>query len=66
MNILMKDNRERIILKSFYYLGSVGGGVNCGNHRASSCKDCPRGQGPTHCSGDCKWNWDSFSCEGIR
>ena len=27
--------------------------VNCGNHRATTCADCP--QDGTKCNTDCKW-----------
>jgi len=29
--------------------------VSCGNHRASSCAECPRGNGAVWCNGECKW-----------
>ena len=28
----------------------------CGGHEASSCQDCPQGNGASWCNGDCKWN----------
>lgn len=30
-------------------------GVTCGNHRASSCGDCPQGNGAPWCNVDCVW-----------
>ena len=29
--------------------------VSCGNHNATSCSECPQGNGPLWCNGDCKW-----------
>ena len=29
--------------------------VSCGNHRARTCGDCPRGNGASWCNGDCHW-----------
>ena len=29
--------------------------VSCGNHRASSCADCPQGHGSSWCNGECNW-----------
>ena len=29
--------------------------VSCGNHRASSCADCPQGHGSSWCNGECAW-----------
>ena len=29
--------------------------VNCGNHKATSCPDCPQGNGAVWCNGDCQW-----------
>jgi hypothetical protein len=30
-------------------------GVACGNHEATSCDQCPRGNGASWCNGDCDW-----------
>ena len=30
--------------------------VSCGNHRASSCAECPQGKGSGWCNGDCDWS----------
>jgi len=40
--------------------GVTGPQVNCGNHVANSCAECPQGHGADWCNGDCKWN--SGSC----
>ena len=29
--------------------------VNCGNHVATSCDQCPHGNGASWCNGDCEW-----------
>ena len=43
--------------------------VNCGNHKATSCTDCPEGNGAVWCNGDCQWvngqcqsKWGSLEC----
>ena len=36
--------------------------VSCGNHDASSCQECPQGNGASWCNGDCKWNWNNNQC----
>ena len=33
----------------------ISGKVNCGNHNALSCSECPQGYGPSWCNGDCEW-----------
>ena len=30
--------------------------VSCGNHMASSCADCPQGNGAAWCNGECSWS----------
>ena len=30
--------------------------VSCGNHRASSCAECPQGNGAVWCNGECEWS----------
>ncbi len=30
--------------------------VSCGNHEASSCADCPQGNGAVWCNGECTWS----------
>ena len=32
------------------------GSVNCGNHYATSCYDCPQGNGRNWCNGECFWS----------
>merc|ERR1712193_25117 len=39
--------------------------VNCGGHKAASCKDCPQGNGAAWCNGDCTWKSTLFSGECI-
>jgi len=29
--------------------------VSCGNHKATSCDECPQGHGRSWCNGDCLW-----------
>ena len=29
--------------------------VSCGNHYATTCADCPQGNGASLCNGDCTW-----------
>ena len=29
--------------------------VNCGNHEANSCAECPQGNGAAWCNGECEW-----------
>ena len=31
------------------------GNVSCGNHGATTCADCPQGNGASWCHGDCRW-----------
>eukprot|EP00397_Hematodinium_sp_SG-2012_P035050 GEMP01037656.1.p1 GENE.GEMP01037656.1~~GEMP01037656.1.p1 ORF type:complete len:402 (+),score=79.21 GEMP01037656.1:44-1249(+) len=35
--------------------------VNCGDHVAEICADCPRGRGADKCGGDCEWTNDTCS-----
>ena len=30
--------------------------MSCGGHYASSCQDCPQGNGASWCNGDCNWS----------
>mmetsp|Transcript_2652 Transcript_2652/g.5665 ORF Transcript_2652/g.5665 Transcript_2652/m.5665 type:complete len:456 (+) Transcript_2652:2-1369(+) len=36
--------------------------VNCGGHRAASCKDCPQGKGASRCNGECAWREKDQTC----
>lgn len=36
--------------------------VNCGQHRAKTCKRCPKGHGQTWCNGDCVWCDSTQQC----
>ena len=38
--------------------GAVGNNptVNCGNHDAPTCAECPQGHGAVWCNGDCSWS----------
>merc|ERR1711862_348143 len=29
--------------------------VDCGDHTANTCSECPQGQGETWCNGECQW-----------
>ena len=37
---------------------SVKDTVSCGNHEASSCAECPQGNGAVWCNGECEWSED--------
>ena len=44
-------------------LGDV---VSCGGHFASSCSECPEGNGASWCKGDCNWkNGECISKYGV-
>jgi len=34
--------------------------VDCGGHYAEACSDCPQGNGPVWCNGDCAWDTGSI------
>ena len=36
--------------------------VICGGHSASTCADCPQGNGASWCNGACKWESTSSTC----
>ena len=38
--------------------------VKCGNHRATTCADCPMGNGKAWCNGDCYWVNGQCQSEG--
>ena len=51
------------ILKLFLkieYVSDSGNSVNCGDHQANTCSECPQGNGAGWCNGDCVW--ESGSC----
>ena len=37
--------------------------VNCGNHYAANCSECPQGNGQYWCNGVCEWNSTDDKCE---
>jgi hypothetical protein len=37
--------------------------VVCGAHTAPSCAECPMGNGPSWCDGQCQWNDNTNICE---
>ena len=37
--------------------------VSCGGHFASTCEDCPSGNGASWCNGDCEWNSSITQCQ---
>mmetsp|Transcript_105484 Transcript_105484/g.264146 ORF Transcript_105484/g.264146 Transcript_105484/m.264146 type:complete len:432 (-) Transcript_105484:34-1329(-) len=41
---------------------SMEGTVSCGGHRARSCEECPQGNGPDWCNGDCSWDTAQKEC----
>ena len=44
-------------MKLKYVLDS-GNIVNCGNHQAETCAECPQGYGAVWCQGECLWKED--------
>ena len=44
------------------YVPTVGD-VNCGDHYATFCHECPNGNGASWCNGDCEWNPTSNECQ---
>ena len=50
---MLGDPSEFQLHKSSYFSGQQ---VSCGNHQASSCQECPQGNGPSWCNGDCIWS----------
>ena len=30
--------------------------MSCGGHYATSCQECPQGNGAAWCNGDCNWS----------
>ena len=37
--------------------------VSCGNHKAESCFECPKGNGQAWCNGDCVWDSGKDLCK---
>jgi len=37
--------------------------VNCGNHDAPTCADCPQGNGASWCNGECEWSNENEACQ---
>ena len=38
--------------------------VSCGGHDAGTCANCPQGNGPNWCNGDCQWL--NGQCQGLQ
>ena len=36
--------------------------VNCGQHTATKCEDCPQGNGKFWCNGQCQWDSSIYKC----
>merc|ERR1719491_714299 len=36
--------------------------VQCGNHFAATCAECPQGNGAAWCNDDCKWSSSTSTC----
>ncbi|KAL7536421.1 hypothetical protein ACHAXR_008253, partial [Thalassiosira sp. AJA248-18] len=36
---------------------------SCGNHRSSTCAECPQGNGAAWCNGDCEWSSENEACQ---
>ena len=51
-------NHKRVL----YILGTQSSDVTCGGHRASTCSDCPQGNGARWCNGECYWNNQTSTC----
>jgi len=55
---MLKDKAKFLILSAVFVfhlnLDAVTA-VSCGGHSASTCSDCPRGNGASWCNGDCTW-----------
>ena len=55
------------MLRSCYWLNCIilyQNPVNCGNHTAPTCSECPQGNQTALCGGDCKWNMSSCVLNG--
>ena len=53
------------IIADLFSLVSTRTATNCGGHSASSCENCPMGNGPSWCNGDCEWNSFTNKCQDI-
>ena len=40
--------------------------VICGEHNATTCSDCPEGNGASWCNGDCEWANGRCQPEGLE
>ena len=40
--------------------------VNCGNHRAASCSECPQGNGEPWCNGECEWQTSTCVSKSVN
>jgi len=55
---MLKDKAKFLILSAvfvFHLNLDAASAVNCGGHSASTCSDCPRGNGASWCNKDCTW-----------
>ena len=43
-------------MKSTLYSYSYLVDISCGNHQASTCSECPQGNGAAWCNGVCTWS----------
>jgi hypothetical protein len=39
--------------------------VSCGQHKATTCAECPKGNGKKYCNGDCKWVQGQCEYKGL-
>merc|ERR1719219_2096273 len=53
-----------ILMVSAMVVKAINHQVYCGGHSASDCGDCPQGNGPTWCNGDCTWVDDQCVARG--
>ena len=42
---------------------TLGSFINCGQHSANTCFDCPQGRGSDWCNGDCQWDHIDSTCK---
>lgn len=52
---------DKLVLYSFFPISESS--ISCGNHRASTCHDCPQGHKSKWCNGDCFWDTISHQCK---
>ena len=61
VNLNMKLMKLMILMEAFFL-----DLVSCGVHNATTCSDCPEGNGASWCNGDCKWANGRCQPEGLE